>query len=265
VRRAATAGWALGWALLCSALVAQKIETAQHSEASRGAEAAQPAGAGKPIEAPPPTVAGADTARVTFQFERAGGIVPQLLFAIDEGGNASYVAEEALPAGAREGTISTAATQHVEQKVVLTQETTSRIFALARASDRFNLTCASLAKKVADLGRKTLQYTGPDGDGSCVFNFSENRNVVELTDLFQKIVRTLEEGRKLDFDHRFDRLGLDEDTATLADDVAAGRAIEVGAIARTLRSIAADSEVLERVRGRAASLLQRFPPAHEEH
>jgi hypothetical protein len=74
------------------------------------------------------------------------------------------------------------------------------------------------------------------------------------------IVRTLDTGRKLDFDHRFDRLGLDEDTAALVEDVAAGRAIEVGAIARTLRSIAADNEVLERVRGRAASLLQRFPP-----
>ncbi len=62
------------------------------------------------------------------------------------------------------------------------------------------------------MGRKTLRYSGPDGEGSCVYNFSENKNVVELTDLFQGIVRTLEVGRKLDFDHRFDRLGLDEET-----------------------------------------------------
>jgi hypothetical protein len=239
VKRAATAGWALGSALVCSALVAQK----------------QAAVAGSPVEAQP-AVANAAEARVTFQFERAGVMVPQFLFAVDEGGNASYVAEEAQPYGAA---------QHVEQKMVLTRATTSRIFALARSSDRFNLACASLAKNVADLGRKTLRYTGPEGDGACVFNFSEDKNVMELSNLFQKIARTLEEGRKLDSDHRFDRLGLDEDTAMLVEDVDAGRAIELNVIARTLRSIAADSEVLERVRGRAASLLQRFPPEPEEH
>lgn len=259
----------VGWALLCSALVAQIAVSQVTGTQTRVAEQADvsqgQAGAVKPVEVAQPSGAGANaaTARVTFQFERAGVMVPQFLLAIDEGGNASYAAELALPGRAQEGKSSSPATQHVEQKMVLTRATTNRIFALARASDRFNLACASLAKNVADLGRKTLRYSGPDGEGSCVFNFSENKNVVELTNLIDGIVRTLEAGRKLDFDHRFDRLGLDEDSAALAADVADGRAIEVGTIARTLRSIAADEEVLERVRGRASSLLQRFPPAQE--
>ncbi|HEY2035534.1 MAG TPA: hypothetical protein VGG96_00855, partial [Steroidobacteraceae bacterium] len=235
-------------------------EAAQQPEASQQAEAVQPAEAGKPSDSSSATGAAANAAnaRVTFQFERAGVMVPQFLLAIDEAGNVSYAAEEMLPQ--QEGT-PTPPTRHVEQKVVVTRETTSRIFALARASDRFNLTCASMAKKVADLGRKTLRYSGPDGEGSCTFNFSENKNVMELTKLVQGIVRTLDAGRRLEFDHRFDRLGLDQETAALVEDVDAGRALEVGTIGRTLRSIAADPEVLERVRGRAASLLQRFPPA----
>jgi hypothetical protein len=84
--------------------------------------------------------------------------------------------------------------------------------------------------------------------------------VMTLTELLQGIVTTLDFGRKLDFDHRFDRLGLDQDTADLMEAVGEGRAIEVGAIGRTLRSIALDNEVLERVRQRASSLLQQSPP-----
>ena len=57
-----------------------------------------------------------------------------------------------------------------------------------------------------------------------------------------------------------DRLALDQETQDLVEAVEEGHAVEPNVIARTLRSIAQDTEVLERVRGRVASLLQRFPP-----
>ncbi len=80
--------------------------------------------------------------------------------------------------------------------------------------------------------------------------------MVSLTETFQAIAETLDLGRKLDFEHRFDRLGLDATMAKLAEDVDSGSAKEVVTIAATLRSIARDSEVLDRVRLRAARLLK---------
>ena len=97
--------------------------------------------------------------------------------------------------------------------------------------------------------------------GRCVYNYStSDRRVTELTAMLQGIGETLDFGRRLEFEHRFDRLALDQETQDLVAAVDDGRATEPNVIARTLRSIAQDTAVLERVRGRAASLLQRFPP-----
>lgn len=266
-RRAARAGLALGVTLLGSSLTPLVSLAAQQAaestqESTRQTAIAQPADT--PAAAVVPDVAAASgsaaRARVTFQFDQAGAMVPRFTLAIEENGRLSYLAEQAVPAGAREGANATPATQHVEQRALLTPATTARIFELARASDRFNIACEALEKKVADMGRKTLSYSGPGGDGSCVYNFSEVKSVATLTQLLRAIAMTLDLGRKLDFDHRFDRLGLDEDMRILFEMAADGRAAEVNTIAPTLRSIAEDGDVLERVRARAGNLLQSHPP-----
>jgi hypothetical protein len=261
-RRVARAGLALGVALLCSSLVSLAAQQAAESsrQTTQQTATAQPADvpAGAAVPAAPPASA---PARITFQLDQEGAMVPRFTLAIEENGRLSYLAEQALPAGAQEGANATPATQHVEQRALLTAATTARIFALARARDRFNIGCEALEKKVADMGRKTLSYSGPGGDGSCVYNFSEVKSVATLTQLLRAIAMTLDLGRKLSFDHRFDRLGLDEDMGILLQMLADGRAVEVNAIAPTLRSIAEDGEVLERVRARATTLLQRYPPA----
>ena len=97
------------------------------------------------------------------------------------------------------------------------------------------------------------------GEGSCTYNYSESKNVTLLTEMFQGIAETMDEGRRLDQLHRYDRLGLDAAMATLAEQVAAGRALELSTIQATLRSIAGDSEVMERVRSRANTLLGMVP------
>jgi hypothetical protein len=207
-----------------------------------------------------PEAAAADSralAQVSFAFERPGLAVPRFTLTVKEDGTGRYEAEEMLPASAGSSGSEAPATQHVDRTVRLTAATAARIFAAARALDRFNVTCESPAKNIADTGKKTLQYTGAGGDGSCVYNYSQDKRVVWLTDTFQAIALTLDLGRRLEFEHRFDRLGLDQTMAKLAEQVDAGRAMEVAAIAATLKSIARDSEVLERVRLRAERLLKQ--------
>ena len=77
-----------------------------------------------------------------------------------------------------------------------------------------------------------------------------------LADIFQAIAFTMDEGRKLDFLHRFDRLGLDAEMETLAQEYADKRALELGTITSTLTALVNDEAVMERVRRRAEKLLQ---------
>jgi hypothetical protein len=178
---------------------------------------------------------------------------------VNEDGNGRYEAEEVLPASSA-ATSEAPATQRIDRAISLTAATTAQIFAAALALNRFNIPCESTAKNIADTGKKTLRYTGAGGDGSCVYNYSQDKRVTVLTELFQAIALTLDLGRKLEFEHRFDRLGLDATMAKLAEHVDAGSAKEVITIGSTLRSIARDSEVLERVRLRASRLLQQAQP-----
>jgi hypothetical protein len=71
------------------------------------------------------------------------------------------------------------------------------------------------------------------------------------------IAYTLDEGRRLEFLHRYDRLGLDAEMITLSQEVDAGRALELGTIAPTLAAIADDTAVLQRVRLRATRMLEQ--------
>ncbi len=199
-------------------------------------------------------------AQVSFAFERPGLAVPKFTLTVNEDGTGRYEADQVFPAAPGTPSADAPAMQHVDRAITMSAATTGQIFVTARALDRFHAACASSAKNIADTGKKTLHYTGPGGEGTCTYNYSQDKRVVALTEMFQAISLTLDMGRKLDFDHRFDRLGLDATMASLTDMVDAGRAMELGTIASTLKSIARDSDVLERVRLRAERLLKQAQP-----
>lgn len=193
---------------------------------------------------------------VSFQFERDGMPVPSFTLQIREDGTGSYQADvaEGVSPGA---SMRPVAREHVDRTITLTPAAVAKIFKTARGLDRFNIECASKAKNVADTGKKTLTYVGADGRGSCVYNYSENKNVTILTDTFLAIAFTLDEGRRLEFLRRYDRLGLDAEMNTLAEEVEAGRALELSTIAPTLTAIVGDMALMQRVRLRAAKMLEQ--------
>ena len=194
---------------------------------------------------------------VTFAFVRAGLQVPRFTLAVDQNGRGTYKGDQAEPVV--RGVLAQPATVAFEQKFELSSQTTRRIFALADELDHFNIACASKAKNVADTGTKTLTYIAPGTTNSCTYNYTENKGVNALTDLFLAIAETMDEGRALDHLHRYDRLGLDSAMSFLTQQVSEGHALELGTIATTLRSIADDAEVIERVRMRARALLTLVP------
>ena len=100
-----------------------------------------------------------------------------------------------------------------------------------------------------------LQYSGPDGNGSCTFNWSRDQQIMKVADDLIAVAFTLEEGRRLTVEHEHNRLGLDAELAELQEAVKGGRAQQIQNIASQLEAIASDEKVMERARLRARQLL----------
>ena len=196
--------------------------------------------------------------QVSFQFERAGVPVPRYTLEIHEDGTGRYQADEAGSVPSQSSSsLQNVGVKHVDKAIPVSPSTVTKIFKQARALDHFNIACSSKAKNIADTGKKTLSYVGPDGQGSCVYNYSDNKNVTALSDMFLAIAFTIDEGRRLEFLHRYDRLGLDAEISALAHEVDEGRAMELGTIAPTLQSIEGDTALIQRVRLHAEKLLEQ--------
>lgn len=199
--------------------------------------------------------------KISFHFERPGLAVPHYQLEIAEDGTGSYDGEE-LPMSDGQTNSPFTPQSFTLKTLHITPITVTKIFTLARRLNYFNISCASTARNIADTGKKTLDYKHSGSDhftGSCTYNYTENREVQTLTDIFQGIAETLDEGRKLDYLHRYDRLGLDAELENFTNEVVDGHAIELQVIAETLNSLAGDPDVIQRVRTRASALLTTLP------
>ena len=206
------------------------------------------------------------TATLSFHFERPGLPVPEYTFALHPDGTGTYSAQYAPAAQptSRYGGVDAGAAappESVDMPILLSEATTAKLFERARTVGYFEHPCETKAKNIANTGKKVLSYAGPGGSGTCTYNYTENKLIAAVTDTFIGIAYTLEEGHTLAASHRFDHLGLDAEMIQFAEAVKEGRALEVGAIAPVLRSIAEDTQLLDRVRARATQLLTASAPA----
>lgn len=144
----------------------------------------------------------------------------------------------------------------VDRDIQVSADYAGRVFAAAARHRWFNEACESHLK-VAFQGWKTLTYSGPQGQGSCTFNYSKDKEIQELGDSLEAVAETILEGARMELLLQHDRLGLDAEMEFLVEAVADGRAQQVGAIREILERLAQDDTVLERVRKRARWLLMR--------
>lgn len=195
--------------------------------------------------------------QVSLTFDRKNVPVSHYRLAVSEDGSATYEGDEVSPATAH-GAAADQTARPFQHHVRITPATTERVFNLADKLKHFDMNCESKAKNIADMGSKTFRYEGPGNTGAaCTYNYTEDKDVHAITEIFQGIAETLDQGRLLDRLHRFDRLGLDAAMTRLAMEVSSGDALEIGIIAPSLQSIAADTGVISRVRNRAMELLNQ--------
>jgi hypothetical protein len=200
---------------------------------------------------------------VSFRFELAGERVPKFTVTIFSDATGTYEGEEAI-GGARPEGDTPVPPQLFHRELTVSPALAKRIFLLAGQLKHFKMECESKAKNMAATGMKTLTYRAPDDEGSCVYNFSDDEKVHELTMTFRGLAETMDVGRRLDFLRRFDRLGLDAELELLSNELGDGRAREPGMIAPSLRAIAGDADVMQRARTKAGALLATIPEGAAE-
>ena len=132
-----------------------------------------------------------------------------------------------------------------------------KIFNLAQQVRYFNGNFDFTAHRIANTGKKTLTYADETRHFQTVYNHSENKAIQELTSLFQGISSTVEFGRKLQFKHKYDKLGLEADLKAMEDAQANHNLAELQIIAPILKDIAEDASVLNIARARARRLLAK--------
>lgn len=205
-----------------------------------------------------PDTQGSPVPVISFDLVRPGVDPPHYSIAIESTGRAAYRADPA-PDKEADG-------EPYFVKFTASEQTRERVFALAEQVNRFNGNFDYTKSRIADTGAKTLTYSvghlptvlGQPVKGQqnqTTYNWSTNPAIQELTAIFQGISATVEFARRLDFERRFDKLGLDAELKRMEQMQKDGHLHEVQAVAPTLSAIADDFAVMRIARERAKRIL----------
>ncbi len=134
--------------------------------------------------------------------------------------------------------------------------TRQKIFQLAAKAGYFQNDVDSHHKNLAFTGKKTLAYKDARRSGESTYNYSTNPAVQDLTILMQSLSSTLEFGHRLQYDHHYQKLALDEELKRMEELALTNQLIEVTAIQPILDQIIADQSVINVTRARAQRLLE---------
>ena len=182
---------------------------------------------------------------VTFVRDWPAAHPQHLSITVDSAGRAAYTAVDDTT---QEG-------EPYLSKFTVSRRLRERIFADAKSLNYFQGQFDFTGHKIASTGAKTLSYADPERHFQTTYNWSENSELMALTGLFLGISNTLEGGRRLEYLHRFDRLGLNGELKDLEALAKEHSLPEVHLIEPVLRQIADDPAVMELARGRARHLL----------
>jgi len=139
---------------------------------------------------------------------------------------------------------------------VTSVENRQRIFALARKLNYFQGDLDSHLKHIAQSGAKTLVYKSTEVHGSATYNYSPNPDVQQLTQFFLGLATTLDYGRKLAWNYRFDKLGMNQTLRELQELQTSHQVDELSAIEPILRKIASDPSLMHISRQTAEHLVK---------
>ena len=197
-----------------------------------------------PLQAQQPVV----VPTVTFNCDFPGSDPAHYGISVPTDGHASYISDGKLTPDSDPNEPSTI-------DFTMPSATLSRIFDLTKKAHYFEGDIDSKRKNIASSGDKTLMYKDGQRSTSANYNYSALPAVQELTTLFQNLSITLEFGRRLEYDQRYQKLALDEELKHIDDLATRGESEDVSVIAPILKKIVDDPSVVNAARARAQRLL----------
>ena len=134
-----------------------------------------------------------------------------------------------------------------------------KVFALAAKAGYFQKDIDAHHKNIAFTGKKILTYKDAKRQGQSTYNYAAQPAAQELTSLLQSLSATLEFGRRLHYDHRYQKLAIDQELKRMEEENHIAAMVEVSAIAPILQQIIDDPSVMNVSRARAQRLLAAAP------
>jgi len=185
--------------------------------------------------------------RITFDFAFPGSEPDHYAISIFADGHATYDSHVNTSQGSEEDNF------HFDFTISPSDRT--RIFDLARRAHYFEGEVDSKKRGMASTGVKTLKYTDTEKNTQATYNYSRIPAVQELTDFLQRLSTTLEFGRRLEYDHHYQKLALDEELKRM-EEMSKQNGLEgLSAVSPILEKIAGDASVVNPGRVRAQRLL----------
>lgn len=221
--------WILGW--LCMAWM---VAVAQDAEPHLHPQEAQPQ---------------KDAPIISFTMSFPQGTPPFYNMAVDSSGRAEY---KSTPQPNNQG-------DPYMLKFTASDATRTRLFELAKQLDFFRGSYDYTKSKVAFTGTKTLSFRNGKEEHETTYNWSQNPQIQEITNLFQSLEETIELGRQLQDKYRFDKLGVDAILKSLEEEAKDNRLAEIQAIQPILERIANDPNMMNISRRRADFVLSKIP------
>jgi hypothetical protein len=184
------------------------------------------------------------TATITFTLDFPHSSPEHYSIAVDSSGHARY---ECKPQPDDE---------IYDSEFDLSAGTRERIFGLAKQAKYFAENVDSGNRKLAFAGAKILSYEDSARNNTQRYNYSTVAPVRDLTSIFQDLAATLDYGRRLTYDHHYQKLALDDELKRMEDQAGNNELAEIQSIDSVLQSIVDDDSVMNIVRVRAREVMK---------
>jgi hypothetical protein len=140
----------------------------------------------------------------------------------------------------------------------ISEGTTARIFSLAESLNDFRSLDLNSHHKVANMGLKTLTYEAGKDINKVQYNYTENRIAQQLTDLLEKIGNVEEQITQLEYEMKYDHLGLPEALRQIQDGLDDHNYAEAALMIPTLEKISTNPRFMHLAQARAQEIMQRI-------
>ncbi len=137
----------------------------------------------------------------------------------------------------------------------LSVATREHIFELASQAQYFSGKVDSGNHKLAFTGTKKLVYADGQRNNSADYNYSPVPAVQQLTILFQNMSATLEFGRRIVYEHKYQKLALDDELQRMEEQARQGQLAELQAVKPILQGVYDDPSVMNVARAHALRIM----------